>query len=620
MVDDPWAAYEKKPAQTNSKDDPWASYTKQPSGNDKPKQEPSFAKDLAYGLEQGILGGSANTLKQEGYPNAAAYAAKAAKYVHDAAGLDGYDPSSGTESLGGRIANIPHSIAQSAPGMAQDIAAGAAGAAVGGPLAPLTGLLGYGASYYLRNAGNTKDRIREADGKPANAPLSETEQLRAGAGMAGDALLGRFAIGKTLRPGAVKEVGFKAAPEILKKTGQTVGIDTAVGAGQNAADSVVYDNKIPSASDTIVSGLTGGAAGLAGSSPNVLKETLRAGRFRELGKVDPQSRGEVANLIQKYNNNLDVTRKHLDQDMSLASKGLDDETKSSINEAKNLIESNQRVNPELLASIETNSPEAARAIKNLDTFGVIQGLDNGGLTGTKLVQALKPFGHWPTTGLDLGATAILLNSVNGGHIPYFGHLDPSIAATILGTQAGVYGGAKAIDRLSGASNVSKVVTDKFAAEPKAPVLPRDITAAFAAPEEPRDILSAFRARAKAKASPTQNNVNSVPTLHQLAVGDKIITRAKDDVRYAKAHDASTAARVNARNDRINELKSVVDSDEAKSLLDSLSLDWTHNDKTKAEGRARFEKLLNNPLLSEAERDALKNIQSKSDIYWTWKHD
>jgi hypothetical protein len=299
MVDDPWAAYEKKPTQTDSTDDPWASYTSKPTV-DKKKQEPSLAKDLAYGVESGILGGSANTLRQEGFPNAAAVAAKAAKYVHDAAGLEGYDPTNGASSFGDRVLNIPHSLAQGAPGMAQDVAAGAAGGAVAGPIGAL---LGFGGSYYLRNAGEAKDRVRASDGKAPDEPLSPTEQARAATGLIGDTLLGKYAVGKTLAPGAVKEVGAKAVPEIIKKAGKTVAIDAGVGAAQTAADNAVLDKRF-SAEDTALGGLTGAAAGSIVGGARAIPEVGSAMALRSLAGIDPKYLAAAANETKQQSSRI----------------------------------------------------------------------------------------------------------------------------------------------------------------------------------------------------------------------------------------------------------------------------------------------------------------------------
>lgn len=498
----------------------------------KPKEQ-SYSKDLAYGLENDILRGSSNTLQQSGYPNAAAALAKAANVVHSAAGLDDYSPDGGATSLGGRVSNIGHTLVQGAPGMAQDIAAGAAGAAVGGPLAPVTGLLGFGGSYALRHLGEVKDRIREAAGKGPERELTTGEQLRAGGTLLADTLLNRFGIGKVVKPGPVKAVGLKAAPEIAAKTAEGVATGAGVGAGQTALDSVALDQKLPSFSDLAVSGLTGAAAGAVGGIPNVAKESLRAGRFKELGNLDPQSRSDVTNVLEKYKGDFNATQQyHLDE-INKAKKDLDPVTQDNIDKEVIAFKNGQRVNPEKLSEVTKVDPVAGRALQNLDTLSAMKSTNNGGLSGTGFGRMVEPFGSKFTNVMDLGSIGTLMF---GHHLPYLGAASPYIAGGLLAGQGLGYGITRGLDRLSGASNPSKVIIDKFGGDPSSTT---SVVQARTNANNLSNTLRQFRTSADLHASSDElNNAKSASKLETL----------KSQFQTAAANDARVEQKAKERAD------------------------------------------------------------------------
>jgi hypothetical protein len=544
MTDDPWAAFTKKPSVSNNTDDPWASFTSKPTENVQSPKEQSYSKDLAYGLENDILRGSSNTLNQYGYPNAAITLAKTADLVHKAAGLDAYSPDGGDKSLGGRVSNIGHTLAQGAPGMAQDIAAGAAGAAMGGPLAPVTGLMGFGGSYALRHLGEVQDRIRESAGKGPDSELTTGEQLRAGGTLLADTLLNRFGVGKVLKPGPVKAVGLKAAPEIAAKTAEGVATGAGVGAGQTALDSVALDQKLPSFSDLAVSGLTGAAAGAVGGIPNVAKESLRAARFKELGNLDPQSRSDVTNVLDKYKGDFNATKQyHLDE-ISKAKKDLDPVTQDYIDKEVIAFKNGQRVDTEKLAEVTKVDPVAGRALQNLDTLSAMQGMNNGGLSGTGFGRMVEPFGSKFTNVMDLGSIGTLMF---GHHLPYLGAASPYIAGGLLAGQGLGYGITRGLDRLSGASNPSKVIIDKFGGDPssttsvvQARTNANNLANTRRQLRTTADLLSTSEELAKAQASEkdTKDTIKA----------ENALTRLKTQFQTAAANDARVEQKVQERAD------------------------------------------------------------------------
>jgi hypothetical protein len=544
MTDDPWAAFTKKPSVSNNTDDPWASFTSKPTENVQSPKEQSYSKDLAYGLENDILRGSSNTLNQYGYPNAAIALTKTADLVHKAAGLDAYSPDGGDKSLGGRVSNIGHTLAQGAPGMAQDIAAGAAGAAMGGPLAPVTGLMGFGGSYALRHLGEVQDRIRESAGKGPDSELTTGEQLRAGGTLLADTLLNRFGVGKVLKPGPVKAVGLKAAPEIAAKTAEGITTGAKIGAGQTVLDSVALDQKLPSFSDLAVSGLTGAAAGAVGGIPNVFKESLRAARFKELGNLDPQSRIDVTNVLDKYKGDFNATKQyHLDE-INKAKKDLDSVTQDYIDKEVIAFKNGQRVDPEKLAEVTKVDPVAGRALQNLDTLSAMQGMNNGGLSGTGFGRMVEPFGSKFTNVMDLGSIGTLMF---GHHLPYLGAASPYIAGGLLAGQGLGYGITRGLDRLSGASNPSKVIIDKFGGDPssttsvvQARTKANNLANTRRQLRTTADLLSASEELSKAKASEkdTKDTIKA----------ENALTRLKTQFQTAAANDARVEQKVQERAD------------------------------------------------------------------------
>lgn len=542
MTDDPWAAFTKKPSVSNNTDDPWASFTSKPTENVQSPKEQSYSKDLAYGLENDILRGSSNTLNQYGYPNAALALARTADLVHKAAGLDAYSPDGGDKSLGGRVSNIGHTLVQGAPGMAQDIAAGAAGAAVGGPLAPVTALLGFGGSYALRHLGEVKDRIRESTGKGPDSDLTTGEQLRAGGTLLADTLLNRFGVGKVLKPGPVKAVGLKAAPEIATKTAEGIATGAGVGAGQTALDSVALDQKLPSLSDLAVSGLTGAAAGAVGGIPNIAKESLRAGRFKELGNLDPQSRSDVTNVLDKYKGDFNATKQyHLDE-ISKAKKDLDPVTQDYIDKEVIAFKNGQRVDPEKLAEVTKVDPVAGRALQNLDTLSAMQGMNNGGLSGTGFGRMVEPFGSKFTNVMDLGSIGTLMF---GHHLPYLGAASPYIAGGLLAGQGLGYGITRGLDRLSGASNPSKVIIDKFGGDPSSTT---SVVQARTNANNLANIQRQFRTSADLySASDELNQAKAVDKQSRDAIkAENALTRLKSQFQTAAANDARAEQKAQER--------------------------------------------------------------------------
>jgi hypothetical protein len=384
---------------------------------------------------------------------------KTTDWMKQQAGLQNYDPASAhfadsSKPWTERIGYLPRTLLEGAPEMAQHIAA----STVGGPLGML-------ASTAVAEGGSSVNRVREADKTDPNAELTTSQKMRVGGNVLTQAILnevgGRATLGAT-QP--VKAVGMEGVKQAAGNVVKAAGVDAAVGGYGAGADKALIEGQVPSVADVALPSLAGATVGTAFRAPGAAREAAVATRFRELGKIDPQSRGEVADILKKYDGSFDAAKEHLGKELDYASKGLDDVTKASITEAKIKLKNGQRLEPEEIQAVAKADPEAGKVLQNLDTFSVMKGLDNGGLSGSAFGRLLNPFqrgahGDVPTT---LGRFA---EGASIGHA-FWAH-DPTTAAAVLGTQLGGTMALKGVDALTGAANPARVITDKFAgtAEP-----------------------------------------------------------------------------------------------------------------------------------------------------------
>lgn len=603
MTDDPWAAF-RGPKQTS--DDPWASFRAKPTDAETPEQKTdklSTTEKFARGAAYGLLGGAEGLVNSVGKAIPEADPKKLAKlqeligYGKEAMGVrpEEYAPASQVAhnsnlDLGQRVANIPRSVVEMA-----------GPAAVGGLVGGLPGAV---AAVGATEAGPTVDRVREADKTPENVPLTTGQQARV-AGKVGLDMLLAGAGGKATFGAAepIMATGLAGLKQAVGNTAKAVAADAAAADTAYAADKGLVEGKLATPKDLVVGALEGGVPGAAFRGPKELTGGFGA-RENIIKSLDPEARTLASDVLNEHGDYKGAA-KSLQIDLSFAgTNGFTKGTKKLLAKAKADLANNKVLDTDKLDAIARGvegtqaGPEVLQTLKAYSALNKVKSIDDGGVSGSNIGQAIKPFGKWPASSLDLGALGVI---GLGGHLPYIGHIPPEAAIGLLAGQTGAYGAMRGIDMLTGASNVQKLLNKHRVDTPSTPVAPTPTPS-------------------QAKTTPPQNTPNKPPELHQVSVGDKIITRAKADVRAAKAHDASVVDRVTARDNRIKEMKDVVGSDEGKSLLDALSMDWTKNDKTKSEGRTRFEKLLKNPIFTEAEREALKKVHSKSDIYWTWKHD
>lgn len=381
-------------------------------------------------------------------------------WMKQEAGLQNYDPASAhfadsSKPWTERIGYLPRTLLEGIPSMAQHVAA----STIAGPI----GMLG---STALTEGGSSVNRVREADKTDPNAELTTGQKLRVGGNVLTQAILnevgGRATLGATA---PVKAVGMEGVKQATGNVAKAAGVDAFVGGYGAGVDKALIEGKEPSVADVALPAVAGAAVGTAFRAPGALKETLVSTRNRALGDIEAQPRGVVADLYARYNGDHNLVSQHLNEEMGLATKGLDEVTKSTISAAKRDIAAGKRVSKADLESVGKASPEAAQVLEQLDAYGVIKSLDNGGIANSWLGRALNPFHRGSKEDTAGDKAASWFGKIADSGLVYhtmFGHISPEVAAAIAAGQGAGLAGLHGFDMLSGASNVPKVVVDKFA--------------------------------------------------------------------------------------------------------------------------------------------------------------
>lgn len=513
-------------------------------------------------------------------------------------GIQNYDPASAhfadsSKPWTERIGYLPRTLLEGTPEMAQHIAA----STLAGPL----GMLG---STALAHGGEAVNTVRQSDNTDPNASLTPQQKLRVGGDVALQSILneigGRATLGATT---PVKGVGLQAVKQAGANVAKAAATDAAVGAYGAGVDKTLLEGKEPSMADLALPGLAGAAVGTAFRAPGAARDAAVATRFRSLGNLDPQSRGEVADTLGHYKGSFEATQKHFVDDLAEAKKGLDADTHDILSKAKIEYDNGQRIDPAKIEAASKADPEAGRVLRNLDTLGVMRSLDNGGLSGSSLGRMLNPFQRGATKDAPT-ALGRFAEGASLGHM-FWAH-DPTTAAAVFGTQLGGSLGLKGIDALTGAANPAKVITDKFGGT-----------------AEPTQTVAQARAAARAQAF-AQNDFRKAAELHNAyleqtdALNEKQALDNKEQLRAIadrQAKDESNAlwktaleslrARRNSDQIKANDLEAKVSSfqDKAIGSLDRL-------DKTVASEQAAKEARLN-ALLRDVPRQLKLRENSES---------
>jgi hypothetical protein len=383
--------------------------------------------------------------------------------------------------------NIPQAIAQMAPGLATDLVAGKGGAmagkAVAGPRGAMIGGAGAAlASLAARTFGPGAHENADARTGVPNSEPNSADIIREGGKQVIAAPFN--AIGATrLIPGLsgkVAEVGAKGAGNALAKYLSTIGIEGGVGAASDAVNQVgttigtdkgiQYDpNK------TAEAAVTRAAGGGLLAAPRLAGDVHSSAKFRQFGGDNAEAATALANrqieaadgkkLVGPLGGTKTaaqaVAAAHADvhNELAAASKGEDLSTDNA-NTLKRINEGGTASNSELTALASEASPDTVHLARQamlsakLKKMGTItDDKFTGGLSGA--MEKLRPIANPTGTVAALGATAL------AGHAGSLGMLG-TFAPQAVGAIAGAYGGARMLDKLTGARSPAQGFTDKFA--------------------------------------------------------------------------------------------------------------------------------------------------------------
>ena len=433
-----------------------------------------FARGATYGLLNGAEG-AVNTLGKtvEGAdPQKLAKLQSLISAVKERMGVssDQYAPASQAAqdpnaTLGQRLSNVPRSVVEMA-----------GPAVVGGLVGGLPGAIG---AIGATEAGPTVDRVREADNTSPDKELTVGQKARVAAKVATD--MGLAALGGKATLGAAEPImatGLQGLKQAATQTGKAVGIDALAGSGATAVDKALVDKQLSSPTDLAVGAAQGGLPGLALRGPRDLGGGLKA-RENILSDLNPESLNRLNERIKIHKeagaeNPLAAAKSDIQNEIGfyktenspllkdiLDKTGHTDTTKVSLDNAIDAVKDNRPIPAKTLDTLSNtlsgtyHGDNLLRLLSDHEALNKVNDLSQSSLSNSKLGKVLNPFGRWPTSALDLGASAVLLGGAH--HIPYLGMVPPEVAAGLLGTQAAGYFGMKGIDRLTGASDINSLV-------------------------------------------------------------------------------------------------------------------------------------------------------------------
>lgn len=601
MTDDPWAAF-RGPKDTS--DDPWASFRAKPTDTAEAKTNKlSTTEKFAKGAISGTIGGAENIislLDKAGIGDKDKLAV-ARDLASGARGIFGvtpeeYKPAGDTawdsnKPFLERAAEAPRAMVEAAAPMAL--------ASLGGPVAA-------GLAVGATQAAPTIDRVREADHTDPNADLTLGQKARVAGNLGLQMALGGLGSKLTFGASPVRAVGLEGVKGAAKQLGATAAADAAIGGAGVAADKAIIEGESPTLSDIGVGGIAGASGGLIGGSKRAAKEAIVSTRFRELGNINPQSRGEVADRLKTFDNSFGATRKSLLDDMNEASKGLDPVTKKYVSDAKLQVEEGRRVNPEWISAVEKVDPEAGRALRNLDTFGLMHSYEAESLS--KGASSINPFENFKTRVGDYALAHLF---------------SPKIGMAAAGLQTAAAMAAKGIDRGTGLSNPAQVITDKFAGSAEArPTLAEVRAAAFNKRQNDNSAYFALKKGAAdrnlTKAEAEKETEKKKIEFRQVAEADvKAKARAEAQAMRIAKESLSAVRNSDARQERYKKEQIGNFQDRANKslgLLDSLE---AADRKTENETMRRQYDLMRNSQAVEERRlasDALAQQRAEKDFW------
>jgi hypothetical protein len=466
-------------------------------------------KGVGYGASQAAKGVGESLKQSVGEGTGTSLSGLAS----DLAKPNDYTPSKFRATDPSTWGDIGKTLAESSPGLATDLAAGAVGSAFGGPL--IGGTLGFGASYGLRNWGqNAKDRAVARTGDQAAEPDTSDKTI-AGASTTAGALLSRLGLGPATG-GVGASIVKGAGMEAVKQTGKEIGKSALAGAAGAAAEQAAIETGRTAGTDTAfdarsVADAAGTGAAIAGGV-----RTLRApsdlNNARKFSDIDPESgarltqrfdsqgsevntakgagtavknvRDEIKADLDNYYGSLKKTitsitddragASDLDREVSKLRRELDNKTiiedgrVDSILDAVETFTGQTKETVGLRNSLKDHNTlnrltAKGRETNEADIFGGGSTRKfSGGITSNPVVSNfVNPLGAMKTMFRVGGPATAALPGVAALSAPAQAAAVASYAMPIVGAQAGLYAGLRGVDKFLGNRQVAKEFTSRF---------------------------------------------------------------------------------------------------------------------------------------------------------------
>lgn len=459
MAEDPWAQFQDAP-----KDDPWAQFDDAPTGSK--KTNASWSGAAARGGEQvaNALGAIVSETGRHigGGKQFPKLMAKVAQYLHDPNYRSGMEDAANTEaSLGDRASGVGRALVEGAPGLAMSGLAGMA-----------FGPAGFIGSQAILNSGNAVRGVREADQVPEDQALAGPQLARVAGSTAINTALDAAGAGKALSP-LSKGLGMEGVRSAIAETAKAGATGAVTNAGQAISDKMIIEGQLPTLGELEASAATGGVAGGGIRALRGVPEAATAIKFRGLAdlpessvinsakalqkaqqgnpKADPV--GGAAKTLDRHISNFSIDR---DNRQLIADTGI----KADLNLLTDSLKRGETMDPEVFSRVQgaVDGIGAAdpliQALTDRNTFNQIRTQYYGeGLSDTPIARAADPNqrGFSPARLADYH---MMWKAMNGG----LGVKD----AVLAGGQAVLGGIPKIVDKLTGASDPTSVLIDRFA--------------------------------------------------------------------------------------------------------------------------------------------------------------
>lgn len=466
-------------------------------GNDAPKGEgDGVLTTVAKALQHGVAAqaeGYGNTARAAG----ASDAGKAVNRVGRALEPSNYDPAMPKVGLSPSTwGNIPQALLEASPGLATDLAAGAAGGAVGSLLGPIgTGigsLGGFGASFASRNWGNNvQDRVRADDPKKDIEDASTSDKLIAGASTAGEAALNRIGLGKALSGVPVGAGVGKVAAQLPGQIAKSAAAEAAGGAAGNIVNQVgrtagTSGGLSIDPNEVGASGVMGGATGAAVRGARVPKDLAQANRLAGF-ETDPAATNRLVTRLEESERGVS-NPKDAYRAVDNVQRDLAEKRKTARSEAKEFLENETAARElvdkqikkledgQLLTARELDDLDA-RLGKHSDTASLLENIRDQNQT-----NRLMKLGHFDQSnesfggGLQNSALGRATNPLAAKNLGRGGVADavlamlPTLAGSAFGLPtgsvtaagAGLNAGMRAFDAARGTKNPTQELVQRFA--------------------------------------------------------------------------------------------------------------------------------------------------------------